>query len=195
MALLDTGRSPEQPWGVVVSVNDNPERVLFVYPLKKTKLESLVDDSNEQLAIYRRRPDIKNWKEEVRFGVSLNALGAVIAPRDLSVKEIVNKVDSLKFIGYWLTLQKDPQETLSIVFVLAGHCSKEAVDAHLSLARQICGTLISLEKDADYVKRQITLIKQVQDDYEKTQDNCDPSELIRPPFFKCLRKNLTFNSN
>ena len=184
MALLDTGRSPELPLGVVLSIKDETsERVLFVYPTKKQKLEQLIEDSNEQLAVFRKPVPLKSWKDEVRFGISLNVIGSVLAPRDATEKDITNKVNSLRFIGQWFPLRNNPAETISIVFVLAGHCSMDAVTANLSLAKQVCGAVQALETTSAYVKEQITIIQKIQDEIEQNE-----SEEVISPFEKSLRK-------
>ncbi|KAE9548938.1 hypothetical protein FO519_007844 [Halicephalobus sp. NKZ332] len=184
MALLDTGRSPELPLGVVLSIKDETsERVLFVYPTRKQKLEKLIEDSNEQLVGFRKPVPLKSWKEDVRFGISLNVFGSVLAPRDTTEKNIINKVNSLRVIGQWFPLRDNQKETVSIVFVLAGHCSMDAVTAHLSLAKQVCGAVQALETTSAYVKEQITIVQKIQDEIEQNE-----SEEFTSPFEKSLHE-------
>uniref|UniRef100_A0A914ZDN1 GATOR complex protein NPRL3 n=1 Tax=Panagrolaimus superbus TaxID=310955 RepID=A0A914ZDN1_9BILA len=196
MALLDTGKPFDQPWGFVVSLKDKKEdQVLFVYPTKEQPLEKMssIEDVIESMQITRKAATYKSWKELSRFGISLHSLGSVISPKHSSVGEINIKVDALRFLGSWFNVSEDSEEAICIAFVLSGNCPQDIVDSFLIVSRQISGAICSLEKASNFVRNQLALIQRIHEGIDMEQSE----GLLRgniTPFEECLRESSMLQS-
>uniref|UniRef100_A0AC35FUA0 GATOR complex protein NPRL3 n=1 Tax=Panagrolaimus sp. PS1159 TaxID=55785 RepID=A0AC35FUA0_9BILA len=196
MALLDTGKPFDQPWGFVVSLKDRKEdQVLFVYPTKEQPLEKMssIEDVIESMQITRKAPTYKSWKELSRFGILLRTLGSVISPKHSNVGEINIKVDALRFLGSWFNISEDSEEAICIAFVLSGHCQQDIADSFLTVSRQISGAICSLQKASDYVRNQLSLIQRIHEAIDMEQSE----GILRgniTPFEECLRESSMLQS-